>query len=113
MVKRWVLLLKRRAHLLCDYFGAKDLTWEAMEELEDDVTVQWMVGLVDGGAMVSTECAIMAFSVSHCPNLVSRPFLCFSHCPWSALGGWLLTRLVSGSLSHPFALTFTSPVLGH
>ena len=36
MVERRALSLKRRAHLLCDYVGAKDPTHEASEELEDD-----------------------------------------------------------------------------
>jgi hypothetical protein len=26
-----------RAHPLCDFFGVEDLTWEATEELEDDM----------------------------------------------------------------------------
>jgi hypothetical protein len=37
MVERRVLLLKRRAHPLCDFFGPEDSTREAVEELEDDM----------------------------------------------------------------------------
>ena len=86
MVKHRILPLKRRAHLLCDYFRAKDPTREATEELEDDVIMQQMAGLASGGVMVSTKCTVMEFSTSRRPNLVSHPFLCFSLCPWSASG---------------------------
>ena len=85
MVERHVVPLKWRAHLLCDYVGAKDPTRKAMEELEDNVTVEWMAGLVSIGVMVSIECTITAFSASHCPDLVSRPSLhLFSPCSWLA-----------------------------
>ena len=73
MVERHVVPLKWRAHLLCDYVGAKDPTRKAMEELEDDVIVERMAGLDVIGVMVSTECAVAVFSVSHRPNLVSHP----------------------------------------
>lgn len=87
MVEHRVLSLKRQAHLLCDYVGAKDPTREAMKELEDDMIMQQMAELVGGGVVVATECAVVAFSVSHHPDLVSRPFLRFFLCSWSALGG--------------------------
>ena len=87
MVKRRVVPLKRWAHLLCDYFGAKDPTWEATEELEDDVIMQWMARLVSGGVVVSIECTVVAFSASHHLDLLTLPFLCFSLCLWSASGG--------------------------
>ena len=87
MVKHRILPLKRRAHLLCDYFGAKDPTWEAAEELEDDVTMQQMVGLVGRGVMVVAKCTIVAFSASSRPDLVSCPLLGFFLCPWLALVG--------------------------
>lgn len=47
-----------------------------MEELEDDVVVEQMAGLVDAGVVVATESAIVAFLVSHRPNQVSHPFSC-------------------------------------
>lgn len=40
MVEHRILPLKRWAHLLCDYVRAEDPTHEAMEELEDDVTME-------------------------------------------------------------------------
>lgn len=87
MVEHRFLSLKRWAHLLCDYFRTEDQTQEAIEELKDDVIVQRMAGLVSEGVVVSTECAIVVFSVSCRPNLVSHLFLCFSLCLWSASDG--------------------------
>jgi hypothetical protein len=91
MIECHVLLLKRWAHLLCDYVWVEDPTCESTEELEDDTIVMQMMGLVGRGVMVAVECAVVAFSASRHPNLVSRPLLCFFLCPWLALGGELLT----------------------
>ena len=73
MVERHVLPLKRRANQLCDYIRAKDPTREAMEEIEDNVIVERKAGLVGTGVVVSTECIVIVFSVSHHPDLVSCP----------------------------------------
>lgn len=75
MVECRVLLLKRWVHLLCDYVGADDPTHEAVEELEDDEIVECLARLVGARVVVSTGCAIEAFSVSHRPDLVSHPFV--------------------------------------
>lgn len=83
MVEHRVLLLKRWAHMLCDYVRAEDLAHEAMEELEDDTSVQQMARLVGAGVVFATECAVMVFLTNRCPNQVSHHFLCFSLCPWS------------------------------
>ena len=82
MVERRVLPLKRQTLLLCDYIGAEDLIREAMEELEDNLIVERMAGLVSTGVMVSIECAVMALVASHRPDLVSHPSLHFSPCSW-------------------------------
>ena len=82
MVERHVVPLKWRAHLLCDYVGAKDPTRKAMEELEDDVIVERIAGLVSTGVIVSIECTVVMFSVSRHPDLVSRPLSHFSPCSW-------------------------------
>ena len=87
MVEDRVLLLKQRAHLLCDYIRAEDRTRETVEELEDDAIVQQMVRLVGARVMVATECTVVAFLVNCCPNLVSHPSLCFSLCLWSTFVG--------------------------
>lgn len=83
-VERHVLPLKRWAHLLCDYIEAKDPTSDAMEELEDDVIVEWMAELVGTRVMVSAECAVVVFLASRHPDLVSHPLLRFSSCLWLA-----------------------------
>ena len=62
--------------MLCDYVGVKDLTHEAVGDLEDDVIVERLARLVGAGVIVSTKCTIEAFSVSRRPDLVSRhPFI--------------------------------------
>lgn len=78
MVERLVLSLKRWVHLLCDYVGAEDPTCEAVEELDDDAIVERLARLVGTGVIVSTRCAIKAFSASRRPDLVSCPSFCFS-----------------------------------
>ena len=66
---------------------AEDQIHEAMEELKDDAVVMQMSRLVGTGVVVLTECAIVVFSLSCRPNLVSRPFLCFPLYPWLASVG--------------------------
>ena len=50
-------------------------TREAVEELEDDEIVICLARLVGTGVVVSTGCAVEAFSVSHRPDLLSHPFV--------------------------------------
>ena len=104
MVKRRVLLLKRRVHLLCDYVGAKDLTHEAVEELQDVAIVERLAGPVGVGVIVSTRCAVEAFSVSRRPDLVSRPSFCFSFLTSAHIRRVAAEVAVSGSPFHRPAL---------
>lgn len=87
MVEWRVQPLKRRACLLCDYTRVEDLIHEVVEELKDDVVIEWMAWLVGTRIIVTTKSAVMAFSVSRCLDLVSRPFPCLS----SYLGSALVT----------------------
>lgn len=75
MIERRVQPLKRRALLLCDYARVEDPIHKVEEDLESDVVVEWVDGLVGVGIIVATENAIVAFSVCYHPNLVSHPFL--------------------------------------
>lgn len=68
--------MKQWVHLLCDYTKVDNLTREATEELEDDVVIEHMAKMVGVGDVVMTKSAIMEFSVSHHPDLVSHPFSC-------------------------------------
>lgn len=77
MVERRVQPLKQRAHLICDYTRVEDPTCEVADELEDDAVIEWMAKLVGIGIIVMTKSAIMAFSMSRHPDLVSRPFRVF------------------------------------
>jgi len=76
MVEQRVQPLKQWVHLLCDYTRVDDLTCEAMEELEHDVVIECMARMVSAGVIVVSKSAVVVFSVSHRPDLVSHPFSC-------------------------------------
>ena len=73
--------MKRRAHLLCNYTGVEDPTYEVAEELVDDAVIEHMAWMVGARIIVMTESAIMAFSASHRSELASHPFSCLSSYP--------------------------------
>jgi hypothetical protein len=80
MIERWVLPLKHRATLLCDYPGAKDPTHESSEAL-DITEVEKQVGaFIPSAVMVAAECIVEAFSLTYRPNLVSHPGSFSFHC---------------------------------
>jgi hypothetical protein len=91
---RSVQPLKWQARLLCDYVRVEDPTREVVEELESDAVVEWVARLV--GIGVATENVIVAFSVSHRPNLMSFTFQCLSSYPKLAS---VLTWLVLAACS--------------
>lgn len=72
--------------MLCDYVRVKDPTYEAMEELEEDAIVGRLARLISAGVVVSTKCTVEAFSVSHRPDLVSRPSFHFSFLTLARIG---------------------------
>ena len=63
MVERRVQPLKQWATLLCDYSRVEHLTRETMEMLEVSEVTKRVRGLVSSGTVVTTECAMEAFSV--------------------------------------------------
>lgn len=56
------------------YVRVEDPTREVVEELESNAVVEWVAKLVGVGVVVTIENAVMAFSVSRRPNLVSFAF---------------------------------------
>jgi hypothetical protein len=88
--------LKWQACLLCDYVRVEDPTREVVEELESDAVIERVAGLVGAGVIVTTKNVIVAFSVSHRPNLVSFTFQCLSSYPKLAS---VLTWLVLAAYS--------------
>ena len=69
--------LKQRAHLLCDYTWAEDLTHEVAKDLKADVAEEQVVGLVGARTIVVTRSTVEAFLVSYHPDLVSSLFPVF------------------------------------
>ena len=63
---------------MCDYTRVDDPTCEVAEELEGDVVVEQMAGLVDAGVEIMTVSVVLAFSASCCPDLVSCHFSSYS-----------------------------------
>lgn len=61
---------------MCDDTGAKDLTHEIAEELEADVVIEWVAGLVSFGTVVTAGNTVEAFLVSYHPDLVCHLFSC-------------------------------------
>ena len=64
--------LKWWVTLLCDYSGVEDPTRETREMFDTSKVVRLVEGLASSRTIVTTKCAVEAFSVTHRPNLVSH-----------------------------------------
>ena len=80
------------ARLLCDYAGVRDPTREAREVLEASEVMKWVTRLVTPATVVVVENAVVVFSATYRPNLVSLLFLLYL-----PVFSWCLTLLVSFS----------------
>jgi hypothetical protein len=79
MIKWRVLSLKCRATLLCDYLRVEDPTRESSEALNATKVTKRVGGFVSSRTVVTAECVVEAFLVTHQPNLVSCPGLFSFH----------------------------------
>ena len=56
---------------MCDYSGVEDLTRETREMLNASKAARRIGGWASSRTVVTAECAVEAFSMTHRPNLLS------------------------------------------